>query len=85
MLPLPGSPVIDKGGPYYNFDQRRYSRPYDSAIPNTGNGGDIGSVEVQPTTLLVVNNTTAARAPCARRFWTTTAWAVATPLSFPIP
>jgi len=56
MLPLPGSPVIDKGGPYYNFDQRRYSRPYDSGIPNTGNGGDIGSVEVQPTTLLVINN-----------------------------
>jgi hypothetical protein len=56
MMPLPGSPVIDKGGPYYDFDQRRYNRPYDTDIPNTASGGDIGAIEVQPTTFVVVNN-----------------------------
>ena len=56
MAPLPGSPVIDKGGNFYDIDQRNYPRPYDTDIFNTGNGADIGAIEVQPTTLVVVNN-----------------------------
>jgi hypothetical protein len=56
MAPQPGSPVIDKGANYYDIDQRNYSRPYDTGIFNTGNGADIGAIEVHPTTLIVVNN-----------------------------
>jgi hypothetical protein len=55
MMPLPGSPVIDKGAPYYDFDQRLYHRPYDTYIANTAGGGDIGAIEIQPTTLIVLN------------------------------
>jgi hypothetical protein len=56
MMPLPGSPAIDKGGNFYDIDQRNYPRPFDTIIPNAANGADIGAIEVQPTTLVVVNN-----------------------------
>jgi hypothetical protein len=55
MMPLPGSPVIDKGANYYDSDQRRYHRPFDTDIPNAAAGADIGAIEVQPSTLVVLN------------------------------
>jgi hypothetical protein len=57
MAPLPGSPAIDQGLSG-NSDQNSVSRPYNTSIPNApgGNGADIGSVEVVPTTLVVLNN-----------------------------
>jgi hypothetical protein len=59
MAPLPGSPVIDKGGHFYDIDQRNYPRPYDTSIPNVASGGDIGAIEVHPTILVVTNNNNA--------------------------
>ncbi len=57
MAPLPGSPVIDKGNSENGTDERGFSRPYDTAIPNAagGNGADIGAVEIIPTTVAVLN------------------------------
>jgi hypothetical protein len=53
MMPLPGSPAIDKGGNYSDSDQRLYSRPYDTGIPNVANGSDIGAVEVWPSSSIM--------------------------------
>ena len=57
MAPLPGSPVIDKGKTLNNGDQRLFPRPYDTSLPNAagGNGADIGSVEINPSTFVVIN------------------------------
>jgi hypothetical protein len=50
QLPAASSPVIDKGNAFgLNTDQRGVLRPIDfPAIPNTGDGSDIGAVELQP-------------------------------------
>jgi hypothetical protein len=49
-LPGPGSPVLDKGNSFgLSTDQRGVIRPIDfPAIPNAGDGSDIGAVELQP-------------------------------------
>jgi CSLREA domain-containing protein len=55
----PGSPAIDAGNSGgLTTDQRGFPRPYDSLLPNAagGNGADIGAVEMNPSTLLVLNN-----------------------------
>jgi len=49
-LLLPGSPAIDKGGAGVSTDQRGQARPFDiPGVANaaSGNGSDIGAVEVQ--------------------------------------
>jgi hypothetical protein len=58
MAPLPGSPVIDKGRSNLSGDQRNFSRPYDTSLPNAagGNGADIGAFEIHPATFMVINN-----------------------------
>jgi hypothetical protein len=58
MAPLPGSPVIDQGYSTFYDDQRGFPRVYDTIIPNAagGNGSDIGAVEINPTTVMVLNN-----------------------------
>jgi hypothetical protein len=50
-LPAATSPVIDKGNAFgLNSDQRGVLRPIDfPAIPNAGDGSDIGAVELQPS------------------------------------
>jgi hypothetical protein len=50
-LPSATSPVIDKGNSFgLNSDQRGVVRPIDfPAIPNAGDGSDIGAVELQPS------------------------------------
>jgi len=57
MAPLPGSPVLDKGKSNTSSDQRLRPRPYDGNLPNAGggNGADIGSIEINPGTILVMN------------------------------
>jgi CSLREA domain-containing protein len=55
---LPGSPALDKGfSGGLTTDQRGFPRPYDTLLPNAafGDGTDIGAVEMNPGTLLVVN------------------------------
>jgi hypothetical protein len=49
--PSASSPVVDKGNAFgLNTDQRGVLRPIDfPAIPNAGDGSDIGAVEVQPS------------------------------------
>ena len=48
MLPSPTSPAIDQGTGALTIDQRGGPRPVDiPAIPNAGNGVDIGAVEVR--------------------------------------
>ena len=51
QLPSASSPVIDKGNSFgLNSDQRGVLRPIDfPAIPNAGDGSDIGAVELQPS------------------------------------
>ncbi len=51
-LPAATSPVIDKGNAFgLTSDQRGVLRPIDfPAIPNAGDGSDIGAVELQPST-----------------------------------
>jgi hypothetical protein len=58
MAPLSGSPAIDNGRSTGSTDQRNFNRPYDTDLPNAvgGNGGDIGAVEILPTSLQVINN-----------------------------
>jgi hypothetical protein len=58
MAPLPGSPAIDNGKTSGSIDQRTFTRPYDTEIPNAsgGNGADIGAIEVHPTSLYATNN-----------------------------
>jgi hypothetical protein len=50
-LPAATSPVIDKGNSFgLGSDQRGVLRPIDfPAFPNTGDGSDIGAVELQPS------------------------------------
>jgi hypothetical protein len=50
-LPSASSPVIDKGNSFgLTSDQRGVLRPIDfPAIPNAGDGSDIGAVELQPS------------------------------------
>ena len=50
MAPSEGSPVVDAGAAFGLIaDQRGLSRPFDfSAIPNAGDGSDIGAVELRP-------------------------------------
>jgi hypothetical protein len=57
MAPLPGSPAIDNGKTTGSTDQRGFNRPYvtDLGYPPGGNGGDIGAVEIYPTSLYVIN------------------------------
>ena len=51
---LPGSPAVDAGDSSESTDQRGLSRPIDVVgIVNTGDGSDIGALEVQPFTLVV--------------------------------
>jgi hypothetical protein len=51
QLPSATSPVIDKGNAFgLSSDQRGILRPIDfPAIPNPGDGSDIGAVELQPS------------------------------------
>jgi hypothetical protein len=51
QLPAASSPVIDKGNSFgLSSDQRGVLRPIDfPAIPNAGDGSDIGAVELQPS------------------------------------
>jgi len=58
MAPLAGSPAIDNGNSTNSTDQRGFNRPYDTDIYNadSGNGSDIGAVEIYPTNLYVSNN-----------------------------
>src|SRR5262249_5107436 len=58
MAPLPGSPAIDNGKTTSGIDQRTFTRPYDTELPNAagGNGADIGAIEVYPASLYVTNN-----------------------------
>jgi hypothetical protein len=51
QLPAATSPVIDKGNSFgLSSDQRGVLRPIDfPAIPNAGDGSDIGAVELQPS------------------------------------
>jgi hypothetical protein len=51
QLPAATSPVIDQGNAFgLNSDQRGVLRPIDfPAIPNAGDGSDIGAVELQPS------------------------------------
>ena len=56
---LPGSPAIDAGiSGGLTTDQRGFARPYDTLLPNAagGDGADIGAVEMNPSTLLVLNS-----------------------------
>jgi hypothetical protein len=57
MAPLPGSPAIDQGYSGFYNDQRGFPRVYDTTIPNApdGNGADIGAVEINPGTVVVLN------------------------------
>jgi hypothetical protein len=50
-LPSAASPVLDKGNSFgLGSDQRGVLRPIDfPAIPNAGDGSDIGAVELQPS------------------------------------
>src|SRR4051794_26027465 len=53
-LPSAASPVLDKGNSFgLTSDQRGVLRPIDfPAIPNAGDGSDIGAVELQPSNAL---------------------------------
>jgi hypothetical protein len=63
MLPLAGSPVLDRGKSFgLTTDQRGYLRPYDDpGLPNAvgGDGSDVGAVESNPTTTAVETPTRA--------------------------
>jgi hypothetical protein len=59
IAPLVGSPAIDQGKSFgLTADQRGRLRPFDfPGVPNAigGDGSDIGSVELNPASLVVVN------------------------------
>lgn len=54
MLPLPGSPLLDKGVPgptltFHHDDARAFPRVFDqTAVAGGGDGSDIGAAEIQP-------------------------------------
>jgi predicted outer membrane repeat protein len=48
-MPSPASPALDKSQAFSATDQRGRPRPFDiPSIGNSGNGADIGAVELQP-------------------------------------